>query len=187
MDPHQNQFPCFFQTRPVWFGTSPVARKETAHYITNKDSATTWTLGQHVQKLYQLIVFKINSGFSAAITSIAVILDLVVWYMGKDLDLYGEEEEQQLQLQQTQRKRIHRKAWLYIGQAIKNWYFVFLRMNIWTWMSAVEKKWLFLEDLRLNRRITWSVHLIILLLLINNAQYNITIGLVQKSRLCYLT
>jgi hypothetical protein len=32
---------------------------------------------------------------------IAVILDLVVWYLGKDLDLYGELEEE---LQQKERQ-----------------------------------------------------------------------------------
>jgi hypothetical protein len=67
-------------------------------------------LGRHVRTAFISVGAFLNIHFSLAITSIAVVLDLVVWYMGKDLDLYGEEEEQQLQQQQMQRKRIHRKA-----------------------------------------------------------------------------
>ncbi|XP_065345657.1 solute carrier organic anion transporter family member 74D-like [Cloeon dipterum] len=57
--------------------------------------------------LYQRSFYRyyMNVG-AAAITSIAVVLDVVVCYMGRDLDLYGEEEEEQPQ----HKRQIHRKA-----------------------------------------------------------------------------
>ncbi|XP_059483092.1 solute carrier organic anion transporter family member 74D [Neocloeon triangulifer] len=59
--------------------------------------------------LYEKSKFRyfMNVG-AASITLIAVILDLVVWYLGKDLDLYGADEQDEPEQQKP--RRIHRKA-----------------------------------------------------------------------------
>lgn len=58
-------------------------------------------------QLYNTTQFRYNVNLTAmALTFIGVTFDILVWYYSKNIDLYGEEEQNKLKNQDKQRKPI---------------------------------------------------------------------------------